>query len=233
MSPPQPSANLKQSPMSDKRLLPTVRKRLFTFQRRPKGPLSNDYYISSDVKFNSFGGNYNLAKKYHKKYPEKKSHKKSCIKISHKKIPLKNPDPAIFFAQILLSHPFYAAQYIFPTYIQLLVPNLSMNLSLNLSKIIWDFIQGNTNIWFCDLIYGVYVYRYPKLMYAAKYIFPIFTCTQNLYIEAMCNNVVHEWWMNYEWMMMNEWWMNDDEWMMIEWWMNDEWMMIEWWMNNG
>ena len=116
------------------------------FQRRPKGISLNDYYISSDVsRFILSHTNLihlgatiilqkNIPQKTHKNIPQKNP-TKSCIKISCKKLSSKkNSDPAIFILplpnippsfshQFFFPHPFYAAQFIFPTYIELLVSN--------------------------------------------------------------------------------------------------------------
>ena len=81
-----------------------------TFSEKAERPLSNDYYISSDVS-RFLLSHTNLIHLWASTFPPKK------IML-----------PPSF------SCPFYPALYIFPTYIQLLVPNLSMNLSLNLSK---------------------------------------------------------------------------------------------------
>ena len=75
-----------------------------------------------------------------KKIPPKKSHQKNLILPS---LSCLFQISCHFFPPILFFHPFHPAQYIFPTYIKLLVPNLYMNLSLNLSKNDLKFHPGH------------------------------------------------------------------------------------------
>ena len=68
------------------------------FSENAKRPLSNDYYISSDVshKFNSFGDNY-YTEKISQQISRQKIPQKSCIKISHQKITRKKKSLSCLF----------------------------------------------------------------------------------------------------------------------------------------
>ena len=68
------------------------------------------------------------------------------------------PAKQIFSCRFFFIYPFYPALYIFPSHIQVLVPDLSMNLSLNQSKNDLTFHPGQYQHTFCELIHGVYVY---------------------------------------------------------------------------
>ena len=148
-------------------------------------------FPSVSHKFNSFGATTILQKKNSlQKNPAKQSWSRHLY-------PTYSKYSAIFFPPILFSHPFYPAQYIFPTHIQLLMPKLSMNLSLNRYKNELKFYPGQYQhliLW--SHLWCATVHVCPQLMYAAICILAIYTFTLNIFlyldvtdIFAMCTIV--------------------------------------------